>query len=270
MAAADEAGTRASPACVGGAGGNAGVAGSNSTGPAVECSTQTGGTTGGSSALAGASASNVGAPGTLNLLLGGSGGGGAGSGGAGSLIGGFNARTAGGGGGGGGSSAVPGGATSAVEAIAGNGVVELSYVISYTTTTTAIAVPDPSVIGQDVVLTATVTNETTSDDPTGTVDFGVTGCTAVALVGGTAGDAEATATCNWTAGPVGSATLPIACTPTPLTAFESSGFDLEVEVEPGDTTTNLGARPEPDHRGPINHRDRHGFDRRTGRRTAQR
>ena len=182
----------------------------------------------------------------MNVLLGGSGGGGAGSGGAGSLIGGFNLRTAGGGGGGGGTSNVPGDATSsAVEEIAGNGFVVITYEISYVTATTAIAAPDPSVIGQGVVLTATVVNDTTNDDPTGTVDFGVTGCDAQPLAAGTVGDGVATATCNWTAGPVGSATLPISYLPTLGSAFESSAYDLDVEVEKGDTTTNLVIDPNP-------------------------
>ncbi len=234
------------PACTGGAGGDAGVAGSASAGPVIKCTSQTGGTTGGSSALGGVSATNVPQPVVINVLLGGSGGGGAGSGGAGSLISGFVLRTAGGGGGGGGTSNVPGDATSsAVEEISGNGFVVITYEISYETATTAVAAPDPSVIGQSVTLTATVTNNTTSDDPTGTVDFGVTGCDAQPLSAGVAGDAIATATCNWTAGPVGPATLPISYTPTIGSAFEPSGVDLEVEVEKGDTTTNLVIDPNP-------------------------
>ncbi len=94
------------------------------------------------------------------------------------------------------------GAVSFEAPVVANGSVTLTYDVTWATTTT-LSVDDANpVIGQDITFTAIVTNNTTADQPSGTMDFGVTGCNSQPLTPGPGGN-QATSTCVFPAGPVG-------------------------------------------------------------------
>jgi len=222
-------------ACYGGTGGDSGAIGSGGTGPAIKCGTSNPGAAGLDVFSDGSNATNVPGQGVLSgyYLAGGGGGGGAGSGGPGTYAnadGPLGVRNAGGGGGAGGASLVPPDATTTILVGAESGVVELTYAIEYLTIIEAVAAPNPAAPGEKVTVTATVANIETNDDPTGTVDFSIPGCEAVALVDGTAGDGESTATCTYTAGDPGTVVYGVWYTPPPGSPFAPSDTEVEVVV----------------------------------------
>lgn len=232
------------PLCVGRDGGDAGQAGlsANSAG----CNNvQTGGAAGIVANVAnnGSAATQ---PAGLNIIgaSGGSGGGGAGGGAAGTTQTGNNPltpRNNGGAGGGGGASLVPGTATFTIDgAETGNGYVQLDWLVEYPTTTVLTVDDSTPVIGQDITFTAVVTNTLTTDNPTGTVDFGVTGCNAQSLTLGVPAAGQSTATCIFSAGPVGPHSYHAEYVATANSLFASSdSANIEVVVGKGDTTTLL-------------------------------
>ena len=231
--------------CTGGAGGDGGEAGQAAFKPEPTLcdSVQAGGAAGldGEHNLPGGNATDVGG---IYIALAGSGGGGGGGGEAGQ----YNTLptsfpfNSGGGGGGGGDSL---GGTVTTPNHAGNGIVTFNYEIAYPTVTTATATPNPANKGQKVTVTATVDNVEPGpaglNDPTGTVNFGIAGCAAVALVGGTAGDGLATAKCEYTAGDPSSITCNIVYNPLLGAPFGSSATTLKIDVVAVLAATGLGA-----------------------------
>jgi hypothetical protein len=199
-------GERGVPPCdpnlEGAAGGDAGAAGTTNSCPGVGTSvgggagTQVGGGAGG-------------APSGQSGILGdgGDGGGDGGGAGGGGLFGGggggdrvlsVGALSTAAGGGGGGSSLVPAGATASLTTAAPT--ITLTYSAVTSSTTSVTSAPNPSVYGQSVVFTATVTG----NNPTGTVAF-TSGNTT--LCGAAALSSSGVATCTTTTLPVGTDTV---------------------------------------------------------------
>ena len=217
--------------CPGGDGGDAGSPGGDAQAGDDTCNpTQTGGAAGTDIDAVGQTAVNVPNNVFQNPLLGGAGGGGGGGGERGVLntAGSALQKNSGGGGGGGGASL---GDVIEVLPRTGDGSVSITYAVAYPTTVTASATPSPAQTGQEVRIVATVVNGETTDDPTGTVDFGVEGCAAVALVAGPIDDGTATATCSFTAGAPGVADHAIVYTPLLGAPYAGSGTELQLTTE---------------------------------------
>jgi LPXTG-motif cell wall-anchored protein len=228
--------------CPGGAGGDGADAGENALAAGLCNSNQLGGAAGTDAMLAGVDAVGNSDPFIANGVLGGSGGGGAGDGKAGTLNENGIIDNSGGGGGGGGASL--GGAV-ATGVPAGSGEVVFSYSIAYPTVITAVATPNPATSGQKITVTATVDNQEPGApgnlDPAGLVDFGIPGCTAVPLVGGTAGDGLATAKCEYTAGAPSSITYDIDYNANLDSVFAFSSTTLKIDVVAALAATGVAA-----------------------------
>ena len=226
--------------CPGGAGGDGADAGDNAVAGGFCNANQLGGAAGVDATLPGVDAVGNSDPFFANPVLGGSGGGGAGDGKAGTLNEAGIIDNSGGGGGGGGASL--GGAVS-TDAPAGDGEVTFAYSIAYPTVITAVATPNPATQGQKITVTATVDNQEPGApgdlDPVGLVDFGIAGCTAVALVGGTAGDGLATAKCEYTAGAPSSITYNINYNADLDSVFAFSSTTLKIDVVAALAATGL-------------------------------
>lgn len=235
-------------ACVGGAGGDSGDVGTGGVGQALVCGTSNFGAVGLVYDLTGGTAPSVANPnfGQGYYSSGGGGGGGGGAGGAGNFANQDNAigsGSSGGGGGAGGASLIPSGATSSILADATSGVVEISYQVEFITVTEAVVSPKPAAPGQNVTITATVENVEGNDDPTGTVDFSIPGCNAVALDTGTAGDSESTAECTFVAGDPSTVVYGVWYTPGLLAPFAPSNTEAEVVIAKVLPATGPGLNP---------------------------
>ena len=228
--------------CAGGAGGDGADAGENAV-PSGTCNAnQLGGAAGVTATAPGQDATGTQFPNLFNVFLGGSGGGGGGDGKAGTINQSAEPDNSGGGGGGGGASI---GGTVSLGAPAGDGEVVFSFSIAYPTVITAVATPNPATSGQKITVTATVDNQEPGApgnlDPVGLVDFGIVGCTAVALVGGTAGDGLATAKCEYTAGAPSSITYDIDYNADLDSVFGFSSTTLKIDIVAALAATGLGA-----------------------------
>ena len=219
--------------CEGGFGGDAGFNGSDSfdTNPDVCTAIQTGGAAGANVEANGESAVDVPFPFVVNRFLGGNGGGGGGGGFAGvanyePII-----DNAGGAGGGGGASL--GDFVDVFTPPVGfeDGYVTLTWEVAYYTETTAVVNPNPSAPGQNVTITATVENLEGTQDPTGTVDFGIAACAAQPLSAGVLNDSLSTATCTFAAGAPSVTEYPVLYNPAVNSIFGSSATTATVDIK---------------------------------------
>lgn len=226
--------------CPGGAGGDGADAGDNAVAGGFCNANQLGGAAGGDASLPGVDAVGAADPFFANPVLGGSGGGGGGDGKAGTLNEVGIIDNSGGGGGGGGASL---GGTVSTGAPAGDGEVVFSFVIAYPTVITAVATPNPATTGQKITVVATVDNQEPglpgNLDPVGLVDFGIAGCTGVALVAGTVGDGLATATCEYIAGAPSSITYDIDYNADLDSVFGFSSTTLKIDIVAALAATGL-------------------------------